>query len=55
MPRYEYLCLDCKKPFEKILTLAEHEKEKLVCPHCGSQKVAQQATPFFAVTSSKAA
>ena len=56
MPRYEYLCLDCKKPFEKILTLAEHEKEeKMVCPHCGSQKVAQQATPFFPVTSRKAA
>ncbi len=55
MPRYEYLCLACKKPFEKILTINEHEKDKIVCPHCGSKNVEQQAAAFYAVTSKKSA
>ncbi len=55
MPRYEYLCLDCKKPFEKILTVHEHEDEKIACPKCGSKNVEQQAAAFFAVTSRKSA
>jgi putative FmdB family regulatory protein len=55
MPRYEYLCLDCKKPFEKILTINEHEKNKVVCPKCGGRNVEQQAAAFFAVTSRKSA
>jgi hypothetical protein len=25
MPRYEFYCEDCKKPFEIILTIAEYE------------------------------
>ena len=53
MPRYEFLCQDCKKPFSKILTLAECEKGKIVCPHCGSRKVEQQVSPVYAVTSQK--
>ncbi|HJY91441.1 MAG TPA: hypothetical protein VJ255_14225, partial [Candidatus Acidoferrum sp.] len=28
MPRYEFYCEDCKKPFELILSLAEYEKNK---------------------------
>ncbi len=55
MPRYEYICLECKKPFEKILTILEHDQEKIVCPHCGSKRVEQQAAAFFAVTSKKSA
>lgn len=53
MPQYQYLCLACKKSFLKILTLAEHDKDKIVCPSCGSQKVEQQMSDFFAVTSKK--
>ncbi len=26
MPRYEFLCEKCKKPFELIMTIAEREK-----------------------------
>jgi putative FmdB family regulatory protein len=26
MPRYEYLCEKCKKPFELIMTIAERER-----------------------------
>ncbi len=53
MPLYEYLCEDCHKTFTKILTISEHEKEKIVCPHCGSKHVVQEASAFFAVTSKK--
>ncbi len=53
MPVYEYLCEACHKTFEKILTIAEHDKEKTVCPHCGSKKVVQEASAFFAVTGKK--
>jgi putative FmdB family regulatory protein len=53
MPRYEFYCDDCKKPFELILTLAEYEKGKVKCPKCGKERVHQEAATFFAVTSKK--
>ena len=53
MPRYEYYCEECNKPFEIILTLEEHEKGKIKCPKCGTKHVHQQAAAFFAVTSKK--
>jgi putative FmdB family regulatory protein len=53
MPVYEYLCLDCHKAFEKIITLTEHDKEPITCPHCGSKRVEQEPAAFFAVTGRK--
>jgi putative FmdB family regulatory protein len=53
MPVYDYICKDCNKTFERIITLTEHEKEAITCPSCGSKNVEQEATAFFAVTSSK--
>jgi putative FmdB family regulatory protein len=53
MPVYDYICLDCHKPFETVLTLNEHDKENPKCPHCGSKNVEQEAAAFFAVTSRK--
>ena len=52
MPVYDYVCLDCHKEFEKVLTLTEHDGQ-IVCPHCGSKNVDQEAKAFFAVTSKK--
>jgi putative FmdB family regulatory protein len=52
MPVYDYLCTDCHKEFEKVLTLDQHEKQ-VTCPHCGSKNVEQEAKAFFAVTSKK--
>jgi len=52
MPVYDYVCKQCKKEFEKVLTLEEHE-HRVTCPACGSSDVEQVVTPFFAVTSSK--
>jgi putative FmdB family regulatory protein len=53
MPVYDYVCLDCHKPFETVLALNEHYKEKPKCPHCGSKNVEQEVATFFAVTSKK--
>ncbi len=53
MPVYDYVCHACQKEFEKVLTLNEHDKDQIVCPHCGSKNVEQEAKAFFAVTSRK--
>jgi putative FmdB family regulatory protein len=55
MPQYNFLCRACKKEFSKILTLSEHEHEKgkIVCPHCKSKDVEQRWAAFYAVTSKK--
>jgi len=52
MPVYDYICNDCHKPFEKVLTLSEHD-EPVTCPKCGSKNVEQEVASFFAVTEKK--
>jgi len=53
MPVYDYVCHDCQKTFETVLTLDEHDQETAKCPHCGSRNVEQEATSFYAVTAKK--
>ncbi len=53
MPQNNFLCRACKKEFSKILTLSEHEKGRIACPHCGSKDVEQRWAAFYAVTSKK--
>jgi hypothetical protein len=53
MPQYNFLCRASKKEFSKILTLSEHEKGKIVCPHFKSKHVEQRWAAFYAVTSNK--
>jgi len=53
MPIYDYFCNDCHKSFELVLTLKEHDAEKIKCPKCGSKDVEQAAASFYAVTSKK--
>jgi putative FmdB family regulatory protein len=53
MPVYDYVCHDCNKPFKTVLTLKEHDEEKIACPYCGSKNVEQEAAAFFAVTGKK--
>jgi len=38
MPHYEFFCNACKKPFSKILTMAEHDAERTACPHCSKSR-----------------
>lgn len=53
MPRYEFLCQTCKKPFEMTMTISEREKTKVTCPKCKGAKVIPQLTGFMAQTSKK--
>lgn len=53
MPLYEYTCKDCNKDFAVVLTLAEHERGQVACPHCKGKNVEQKPATFFAVTSKK--
>jgi putative FmdB family regulatory protein len=55
VPQYEFTCHACHKTFSRILTLAEHDKEKIACPKCGSKNVEQRWAGFYAVTSKKSA
>ena len=40
MPLYRYKCNDCNEVFEKIMSLSERYKDKvvIVCPDCGSEE-----------------
>jgi putative FmdB family regulatory protein len=53
MPTYEYLCEACKKEFEQITTIHEHDEGKIACPKCGSNKIKQLPASFQVVTSKK--
>ena len=52
MPVYDYVCNDCHKTFEAILTLKAHEID-VKSPKCGSKNVEQEVTAFYAVTGKK--
>jgi putative FmdB family regulatory protein len=53
MPRYEFMCETCNKPFELIMTLSEREKGDVKCPKCKSSKVVPQLSGFVAQTEKK--
>jgi putative FmdB family regulatory protein len=47
MPIYEYKCLNCGKPFEKLF-LKKEEETKVKCPYCGSQNIKKIISGFYA-------
>ena len=56
MPSYEFLCQKCAKPFERIYSLEEYEREKkkkIKCPECGSTSVVRQISAVQVKTSKK--
>jgi putative FmdB family regulatory protein len=53
MPRYEFLCEECKKPFELIMTISEREKARPKCPTCKETKVTPQLGGSMVQTSKK--
>ena len=53
MPRYEFVCEKCNKPFELIMTISEREKGKVKCPKCKDSKVLPQLSGFMTQTSKK--
>jgi hypothetical protein len=42
-----------QKEFSKILTISEHEKGGIICPHCKSKDIGRRWAAFYAVTSKK--
>ena len=55
MPHYEFFCPACNKTFSKILTIAQHDKENIKCPHCGGKNVEQRWSGLSVITSKKSA
>jgi putative FmdB family regulatory protein len=53
MPIYEYYCKDCEKKFSEVLTIKEHDRKKVRCPKCKSEKVDRIIESFVAMTSKK--
>ena len=53
MPRYEFFCEQCKKPFERIMTISERGKTTPACPKCKGTNVVPQLGGFMAQTSKK--
>lgn len=53
MPRYEFMCENCRKSFETIMTFAEREKGEVKCPKCHGTNVVPQFSAFVAQTSKK--
>ena len=53
MPRYEFMCEKCQKPFELTMTISEHEKGKVRCPTCKTTRVVPQLGGFTTQTSKK--
>jgi putative FmdB family regulatory protein len=53
MPTYEYQCRECDEIFEQQSRIADHEHLHPKCPVCGSKKVEQVFSAFFARTSRK--
>jgi putative FmdB family regulatory protein len=47
MPLYEFDCLDCGRPFEKLVRSAEAIKE-VVCPSCGQTHIQKKLSTFAA-------
>ena len=53
MPRYEFLCEKCQKPFELTMTITEREKAKPTCPTCKGTEIVPQVSGFMAQTKKK--
>lgn len=53
MPTYDYHCDACNKSFHLALSVHEHDARKIKCPKCGSSRVKQKVSNFFAITSRK--
>lgn len=53
MPTYEYQCQECAERFQRAEHIEDHETAHPECPKCGSAKVEQVYSTFFAKTARK--
>lgn len=55
MPIYEYVCPNCKQPFEKLVRGGRKAREEAVsCPICGQDSYRKEVTLVAAVGASDA-
>lgn len=47
MPIFEFICEECRSPFEELLRSADAVTD-VRCPRCGSQQVKKQISTFAA-------
>lgn len=45
MPLFEFVCTECKKPFEELVRSTSATNE-VKCPACGSQKISKKISTF---------
>jgi putative FmdB family regulatory protein len=55
MPHYEFLCRDCQKFFDKILSLVDCEEGEIICPRCNSKNVEQRWSAVSDIAPNKSA
>ena len=53
MPVYRFVCRECRKEFELVQTLREHDKNTVKCPKCESKKIDRAWSQVFVETSRK--
>jgi putative FmdB family regulatory protein len=53
MPTYEYYCRPCDRTFTRVMSLAEHERQQVQCPHCHGVQVEQLLSTFIVKTAKK--
>ncbi|MDD2586256.1 MAG: zinc ribbon domain-containing protein [Syntrophomonadaceae bacterium] len=44
MPIFDLICLECDKKFDVLISNAD--KDKIICPDCGTGNVKQVLSPF---------
>jgi len=53
MPLYEYYCETCKREVTLPMSISEHDKLSVTCPHCQGRDVRPLLGTFFSKTSRK--
>jgi len=53
IPTYEYRCGKCNRKFQVVMSIQEHETRRPKCPKCGSARMDQLLSAFFAQTGKK--
>jgi putative FmdB family regulatory protein len=59
MPIYEFFCRTCKKDFDIVESVTEHDRHgqtpdrPVRCPHCQGTDIERRWSSVFAVTSKK--
>ena len=51
MPTFEYVCQDCKTPYDIFFKVRE-EKDEIVCPSCSSVNSTKKLSAFATTASS---